>query len=150
MPYAWQPIGDTIEVPSKRSIRLNVLGFLTPDNQFESFCFKGTVNTDIVVSCFDKFAEIKTSIPRIVIIDNVSIHTSDDFLLKLPEWEQKGIIIMSLPAYCSELNIIEMLWRFIKYYWLPFSAYLCFENLVNEVENILEKIGSVFRINFAS
>jgi len=37
-----------------------------------------------------------------------------------------------------------------KYYWLPFSAYLSFGNLTNEVENILSKIGSELRINFAS
>jgi hypothetical protein len=25
-----------------------------------------------------------------------------------------------------KLNLIEILWRFIKYYWLPFSAYTSF------------------------
>ncbi len=39
---------------------------------------------------------------------------------------------------------------FIKYSWLPFSAYLSFENLVKELENILTKIGAEFRVNFAS
>jgi len=150
VPYAWQPIGETIEVPSQRSTRLNVLGFLTPDNQFESYCFEGTVNTDVVTACFDEFAKIRTPLPRYVIIDNASVHTSDDFLIKIPEWEKKGVIIRSLPTYCSELNIIEILWRFIKYYWLPFSAYLSFGNLKNEVENILSKIGYELRINFAS
>ncbi len=33
VPYAWQPVGHTIEVPSHQTKRLNVLGFLTPDNQ---------------------------------------------------------------------------------------------------------------------
>ena len=150
VPYAWQPIGETIEIPSKKSTRLNVLGFLTPDNQFESYCFEGTVDTDIVTACFDEFAKIRTEKPRYVIIDNASIHTSDDFLFKLPEWLEKGIHIRSLPSYCPELNLIEILWRFIKYYWLPFSAYLSFGNLKNEVENILSKIGSELRINFAS
>jgi transposase len=150
VPYAWQPIGETIEVPSQKSTRLNVLGFITKDNQFESYCFEGTVNTDIVTACFDEFAKIRTSKPRYVIIDNASIHTSDDFLFKLPEWEEKGVIIRSLPTYCSELNLIEILWRFIKYYWLPFSAYLSFGNLTNEVENIWSKIGYELQINFAS
>ena len=129
--------------------RLNVLGFLTPDNQFESFYFEGTINTDVVIACFDKFARIKTEKLREVIIDNASIHTSSDFLLKLPEWEKKGVIVRSLPTYCSELNIIEILWRFIKYRWLPFKAYLSFKNLRNELENILKQIGSELRINFA-
>jgi len=47
------PYGEIIEVPSQRSKRLNVLGFLTPDNDLESFCFEGTVDPDVVVACFD-------------------------------------------------------------------------------------------------
>ena len=59
------------------------------------------------------------------------------------------LIIKFLPTYSPELNIIEILWRFIKYYWLPFSAYLSFEDLVREVENILVQIGTEFKIDFA-
>jgi hypothetical protein len=117
----------------------------------ESYCFEGTVNTDIVTACFDEFAKIRTSKHRYVIIDNASVHhTSDDFLLKLPEWEKKDVMGRKLPAYCSELNLIEILWRFIKYDWLPFGAILSFGNLTNEVENILSKIGYELQINFAS
>lgn len=61
-----------------------------------------------------------------------------------------GVIVKFLPAYCPELNLIEILWRFIKYHWLPFSAYLSFGNLVEEIEIILAEIGSVFKIHFAS
>jgi transposase len=137
-------------VPSERSKRLNVLGFLTPDNRCEPFSFEGTVDTDVVVACFDEFASITTPKPRYVIIDNASIHTNAEFIINLDKWEKKGIIIRSLPTYCPELNLIEMLWRFIKYSWLPFSAYLSFDNLVLSVENVLKQIGSEFRIDFAS
>jgi hypothetical protein len=68
----------------------------------------------------------------------------------IPKWEKKGLIIKFLPAYSPELNIIEILWRFIKYYWLPFSAYLSFDDLVREVENILAQVGTEFKIDFAS
>jgi transposase len=150
VPYAWQPVGKTIEVPSNRSKRLNVLGFLTPDNDLESFCFEGgTVDTDVVVACFDKFAARKTSKPRIVIIDNASTHTNAEFVIHLKRWEKKGVIVRSLPTYCSELNLIEILWRFIKYHWLPFSAYLSLDNLRTELDNILKNFGSEFIINFA-
>lgn len=150
VPYAWQPNGEIIEVPSERSKRLNVLGFLTPDNSFEPFCFEGSVNTDVVIACFEAFADIGSDINRVVIMDNASIHTSANFMECIPDWEKKGVIIKFLPTYSPELNIIEILWRFIKYYWLPFSAYLTFDDLVKEVENILAKIGSEFKINFAS
>jgi hypothetical protein len=39
VPPALQPTGTIIEVSSENRQRLNVLGFLSPDNRFESFTF---------------------------------------------------------------------------------------------------------------
>ena len=33
VPYAWQPIGEVLEIPTANGPRLNVLGFLGPTNQ---------------------------------------------------------------------------------------------------------------------
>ncbi len=58
VPYAWQPIGETIEIPAARSKRLNVLGFLNPDkNRLLSFSFECNINTGVVVACFNEFAK---------------------------------------------------------------------------------------------
>jgi len=83
---------------------------------------------------------------RVVIIDNAPIHTSQKFLDKIQELEEKDMFFKFLPTYSPELNIIEILWRFIKYEWLPFSAYSSFKQLVIEVENILIQIGERFKI----
>jgi transposase len=148
IPYAWQPIGTNLEIPSSRSPRINVLGFLdTVNNDFESFIFNGSVNSEVVVACFDKFSE-SLSKKTVVIIDNASTHTSKCFTEKIVEWEGKGLVIKRLPAYSPELNLIEILWRFIKYHWLPFSAYLSHENLTKELEKILSTVGSKYQINF--
>lgn len=152
VPYAWQPQGSLLEVPAKRTTRIKVLGFLTQDNHFESFCFQGAINSEIVIACFEEFIRLRgqSLIPRLILLDQSSTHTSNEMLAKLPAWEQQGVILKFLPAHCSELNLIEILWRFIKYSWLPFKAILSFENLVKELENILTKIGAEFRVNFAS
>jgi transposase len=128
---------------------LNVLGFLTPKLQFESWCFQGCINTDVVVAVFDQFANLKSSKTRVVIMDNASTHTCYEFIAKMDDWEEKGLYIKTLPEYSPELNLIEILWRFIKYLWLPFSAFLSFDNLVEEVEKILTKIGSEYLIDLA-
>src|SRR6266568_8889006 len=47
-----------------------------------------------------------------------------------------------LPSYSPELNLIEILRRFIKYYWLPFSAYGSFQPLCAAVEEILQQFGT--------
>ncbi|NJO17597.1 MAG: transposase [Thioploca sp.] len=143
VPYAWQPLGSTLEIPSQNRTRLNVLGFVTLDNQLESYCFEGTINTDVVVACLEQFASLQTSKPRYVIIDNASIQPVLTSLLILISGKRKVLSSAHYPLiYSPELNRIEILWRFIKYSWLPVLVYLSFNNLVRAVENILRQFGS--------
>lgn len=147
IPYAYQFPGEELELPSSNSARLNVLGFLTPDMTFHSFVFECSVNSDVVIACFDYVSERITQ-ETWVVIDNASMHTSDAFEEQIERWEAKGLYVYRLPAYSPELNLIEILWRFIKYFWLPFSAYSSFDALVQAVEEILRKIGDEFVIHF--
>ncbi len=149
VPYAWQPKGETIEIPSFKSSRLNVLGFLnTENNDFNCHTFKCSIDTDVAVACFDWFSEQITKEAH-VILDNASFHTSDGFLENIKKWEEKGLFLMFLPAYSPELNLIEILRRFIKYIWLPFSAYTSFSKLTEVVEKILAGVGSEYVIDFS-
>src|SRR6516164_11826852 len=85
----------------------------------------------------------------VVVMDNASIHTSEAFEECLPQWKKKGLIIKYLTPYSPELNLIEILWRNIKYAWLPFSAYQCLNALIEALENILKNFGSKYQITFA-
>ncbi|MDR1339335.1 MAG: transposase, partial [Prevotellaceae bacterium] len=40
------------------------------------------------------------------------------------------------PPYSPELNLIENLWRFIKYQWLPFNAYKDLITLRHNINDI--------------
>ncbi|MEM8805133.1 MAG: transposase, partial [Cyanobacteria bacterium P01_G01_bin.38] len=51
--------------------------------------------------------------------------------------------------YSPELNLIEIVWRFMKYKWIAFDAYESWTNLVNRVEEMLIGFGDEFAINFA-
>jgi transposase len=148
VPYAWQPIGDNIFVPSARSQRVNVLGFLRSDNQLESITFNCPVDTDAVIAAID------TLFPAVekdtwFVMDNAPIHKSNKFKEKIEEWSKKKIFVIFLPPYSPELNPIEILWRFIKYQWLTFSAYECFKNLTAELNAILAGYGQKYQITFA-
>jgi len=149
VPYAYQPIGETLEIPASSSKRLNVLGFLnTNNNHFESYCFDANINSDVVIACFNSFCRDLNK-ETFVFVDNASTHTSHEFKNMIPKWKKKKLFIKYLPSYSPELNLIEILWRFIKYHWLPSSAYFSFDTLVKNVENILKNVGSEWIINFS-
>ena len=141
VPYAWQPRGDHIEVPSSKSRRLNVLGFMNRSGDTEPYIIEGSVDSAVVIACFDDFAS-KTEKTAVVLVDNSPLHTSNNFDEKTKEWLEKGLLVVPIARYSPELNIIEILWRKIKYEWMPFSAYESFESLINNLHEILANIGS--------
>ena len=102
----------------------------------------------LVVAAFDPLSETINK-KTVVVCDNAPTHTSKRFNYNIEKWKAKGLIIKSLPAYAPELNLIEILWRFIKYSWLPFSAYESFKKLVNAVAKVLKGVGKEYHINFA-
>ncbi len=149
VPYGWQPEGETVEIPSRRSRQLNVLGFLSLAGLLTCFTVEGSVDTEVVVSCFEAFSK---QIQRltVVVIDNASAHTSKRFAECRARWEERGLFLYYLPPHCPELNLIENLWRMIKYRWLPLSAYQDFPSLVARVEEVLVQVGSHYTIDFAA
>lgn len=149
VPYAWQPEGETVEIPSRRSRQLNVLGFLSLAGLLTSFTVEGTVDTEVVVTCFEAFSKQIRRL-TVVVIDNASAHTSKRFEECRARWEECGLFLYYLPPHCPELNLIEILWRMIKYRWLPLSAYQDFQSLVARVEEVLVQVGARYRIDFAA
>ncbi len=148
IPYGWQASGEREELPSSRSKRLNILGFYSRDNKLEATTIEGWVDSKMVIDCFDRFSETITK-ETVVIIDNAPTHTSNAFKAKLADWADKGLIIKNLPTYSPELNIIEILWRFIKYIWLPLAAYKSYGCLKQELQKVLDGVGSKYSISFA-
>src|SRR2546422_8421964 len=84
--------------------------------------FEQSINTSVVVACLNDFCQ-RIKKKTMVIMDNSSIHRSEEFEEYLAQWKKKGLRIKYLIPYAPELNLIEILWRHIKYLWLPFSAY---------------------------
>jgi transposase len=60
VPYAYQPVGETVKIEVTDRRRLNVLSFISTDNRSESFCFTCTVDTRVVIRCFDEFSKTIT------------------------------------------------------------------------------------------
>lgn len=148
VPYAWQPLGETIKVPSSKSKRLNVLGFMSRESTLTSIVVEGSVTSTVVVASIDHFISTLQR-PTVLIIDNAPIHTSHEFKENIERWKKQGLTIVPIAPYSPELNIIEILWRKIKYEWLPFSAYESFQSLKESLFEILANVGKSYTIKFA-
>lgn len=156
VPYAWQPEGAQLRIPSVKSKRINVLGFMNRANDLFYYPVTGKVNSQTVINAFDDFAEQMTA-PEystddrytVVIIDNASIHTSKQFREKLDDWMiEKKLIVCFLPTYSPELNLIEILWRKVKYEWLNLLVIMDFEAFEREVMRVFESFGQEYMITF--
>jgi transposase len=84
-----------------------------------------------------------------VVLDNAPQHTSNAFKAKQLAWEQQPLFSHYLPPYSPELKLIEIVWRFIKYRWLPLNAYETYQTLKQAVEEILVNFGTKYQITFA-
>lgn len=148
VPYAWQEVGERFELASTHGPRQNVLGFFNLHHEFHSFAFEGAINNHIVTGCFDLFSQ-RLERPALVVVDNAPIHTSDEFEEEIKRWEEDDLYVKFLPPYCPELNLIEILWRKIKYDWLPLDAYQGFRKMTEALFEVISGIGSKYRITFA-
>lgn len=148
IPYAWQRIGQRLELASTHGPRQNVLGFFNLHSQFQSFAFQGAIDSHTVIHCFDLFHQHQQR-PAVIVVDNAPIHTSEDFEEELERWRKEDLYVKFLPPYCPELNLIEHLWRKIKYEWLPLDAYQNFKTMTASLFDVLKGIGSKYRITFA-
>jgi transposase len=148
IPYAWQEPKSVIALLARRYGRINVLGFMHRQNDVPTSMFEQSIHPGVVLACFDAFCRTITT-KTVVVVDNASIHRSEECEDRVPYWKQHGLIIKYLPPYSPELNLIEILWRRIKYDWLPFSASACLNAMIEALDDILSHVGSKYQITFA-
>ena len=156
MPYAWQKTGQQLRIPSVKSSRINVLGFMNRDNDLFYSTVIGSVSTDVVIGIFDDFAEkmqdqkySSNGRYTVVMIDNASIHTCKKFRDKLMDWAlEKHMIVCYLPTYSPELNLIEILWCKVKYVWLNLQSIMSFSEFQKELKRVLDAVGKEYMITF--
>lgn len=147
LPYAWQRQGETIEIPASKGRRINVAGLINRQADFHYQAHTGRMGSKEVIGLLDSFCG-KIRQKTIVVLDNAPTHRSKAFMGKVKQWQEQDLYIFFLPAYSPELNKIEMLWRKIKYQWLDFDAYTCWDSLQRHLSHVLNNIGQEYIINF--
>ena len=149
LPYLWQEKGQTVGLPAKsHSRRLNVFGLLSKQGRLHSFATQERITAEFVIKSIEALLPTLPG-PTVLVLDNATVHRSRLVQAKRREWKQKGLRLLFLPPYCPHLNLIETLWRMVKYRWLGCDAYKDFATLTQSVTDILAQVGIKYQISFA-
>ncbi|MGI4743079.1 MAG: IS630 family transposase [Janthinobacterium lividum] len=154
VPYAWQLRGQpAVEMPAERGAGgYSLLGFGQPGGPATSAAFTGLVSEtawtgELFAQAVDEFSQTLTG-PTVLVLDNASIHRAAAVQQQLTTWRSRGLRLQFLPAYSPELNRIEILWRFLKHYWLTPAAYQTLDTLRERLDYIVKHIGTEYTVTF--
>ncbi len=147
IPYGWQPKCKYIEITPSKTKGTQIFGLMTLKNKLQSYSIQGSMDSDSVISFLNDFKKtIKQK--TVVVMDNAPIHKSKKIKDNIEQWKEDDLYIWFLPKYSPHLNPIEILWRMIKYKWLPYEKIQSQDELNLLLEEILLDFGSKYTINF--
>jgi hypothetical protein len=125
--YSWMLPGQRKRIPyeNPQGRRLNVLAALVADGPEPTLIWWALPRT---LTSEDLLAFLREALPpgprpRLVVLDNASLHTSGAIRTARPALEEAGITLEYLPPYSPELNRIEPLFGVIKHHDLPERSY---------------------------
>jgi len=147
VPYAWQPKGEYVHITPAKTSATQVFGLMSLDNRLEAYTVKGSMNSEMVIAFINDFDKHR-KMPTVIVLDNATIHHSKIFEQQMEKWKEEDLYIFHLPTYAPHLNPIEILWRMVKYQWLPYENLTSQEELDRELEQILNEFGKKYTINF--
>lgn len=133
-----------------RQGRINLIGTLSfggeDEGRLEYRLLEGACRTKEVVGYLDALAEEagqRGGGRVVVVVDNAPFHTAGAVREREPGWEERGLVLYRLPAYCPHLNPIEGVWRRLKGFLMPRRFYDSLAELKRAVLNALHLLGAV-------
>lgn len=149
IPYGWQFPDEDVFMPSAKGKGLNCLGLLSRTNRLMFATTTGSITSRFV---FDYLERLSFTLkkPTVIVLDNASVHTAKIIREQRKVWEERGLTLFYLPAYSPQLNLIEILWKMLKYYWLKPEDYAEEQLLFYKTTQALAAVGSSLNINFSN
>ena len=148
VPYAWQFADEEAFMPSEQGKGVNCFALLSRDNRA---VIETTTQTMTGQFLFEQFERFSVGLKRltVVVLDNAAVHRARIIKERLSVWQQRGLFLFYLPRYSPHLNIVETLWRKLRYEWLAAKDYETRETLCYAVRLALKAVGTSLRINFS-
>jgi transposase len=149
VPYGWQEMAKPMSIPTQRGQRFNVFGLMSTKGDLHTYSPTKKMDSRFVINAIDDFVANKNTKGRaVIVLDNSSLHHSDEFKAKIPFWEEQEVYIFYLPPYSPHLNLIEILWRKSKYEWLLPQHFASFKTIKQRVKYIFDNFGREFSIDW--
>jgi len=148
VPYAWQFADEEVSMLSEQGKGVNCFALLSRDNRA---VIETTTQTMTGQFLFEQFERFSVGLKKltVVVLDNAAVHRARIIKERLGVWQQRGLFLFYLPRYSPHLNIVETLWRKLKYEWLAAKDYETRETLCYAVRLALKAVGTSLRINFS-
>jgi transposase len=149
VPYAWQFADEQAGMPSSPGKGINCFALLARDNRAVVKMTRESITAQII---FEQFERLSFELKRltVVVIDNAPVHRARVIKERIEVWQQRGLYLFYLPRYSPHLNIVETLWRKLKYEWLQPSDYETKETLSYAVRQALKAVGESLFIQFSA
>ncbi len=149
VPYGWQGADEDVFMPATPGAGINCFTFLTRTNQCQFATTQGSITSQFVL---EQVEHLSMNVARltVLVLDNAPVHTSKLIQTRRAAWEARGLFVIYLPRYAPHLNIVETLWRKLKYEWLTPDDYETSEGLFYSVRQALAAVGTSLCINFST
>lgn len=148
VPYAWQFADEQVAMPSSPGMGVNCFALLSRENRAMIETTQQSITAEFIVEQFEK---LSFSLHRltVIVLDNAKMHRARVVKERIPVWQERGLFLFYLPRYSPHLNIVETLWRKLKYEWLQPSDYETKESLSYGVRQALKAVGESLFIQFS-
>ena len=148
VPYAWQFADEEAFMPSEQGKGVNCFALLSRDNRAVVETTTQTLTGEFLCEQLERFSARLKKL-TVIVLDNAAVHRARVIKERLGVWQQRGLFLFYLPRYSPPLNIVETLWRKLKYEWLTAKDYETRESLRYAVRLALKAVGASLQINFS-
>jgi transposase len=148
VPYGWQFPDEQVAMPSSQGGGVNCFALLRRDNRALVETTEQSLTARFI---FEQFERLSLALRRlsVVVVDNARVHRARVIKERIEVWQALGLFLFYLPRYSPHLNIVETLWRKLKYEWLRPSDYETRETLSYGVRQALKAVGESLFTQFS-
>jgi transposase len=149
LPYGWQFADEDLFMLVTQGGGVNCFALLTRANNCHFQTTEQSIRAELI---FEQLGQLSMKLGHltVVVLDNAPVHTSKLIKERRAVWQARGLFLFYLPRYSPHLNIVEMLWRKLKYEWLSPKDYETDEGLFYTIRQALAAVGRSLRINFSN